>query len=62
MAAQYSLFENTRLRFGVNNVLDKEPPIMDTNVQPGTLGNGNTYPQFYDALGRWIFIGATLDF
>ncbi len=62
LAGNYSVFENTRLRFGVNNVLDNDPPIMDTNIQPGTLGNGNTYPQMYDSLGRWIFIGATVEF
>jgi outer membrane receptor protein involved in Fe transport len=47
------------LRFGVNNVLDESPPISD-NV--GTTGNGNTYPQTYDALGRWVFMGISVDF
>lgn len=62
LSGNYSVFENTRLRFGVNNVFDNDPPIMDTNVQPPVLGNGNTYPQMYDTLGRWIFVGATVDF
>ena len=26
------------------------------------LGNGNTYPQVYDALGRFVFAGVTIDF
>jgi hypothetical protein len=26
------------------------------------FGNGNTFPQVYDALGRTIFIGITADF
>ena len=25
-------------------------------------GNGKTYPQVYDALGRYVFFNATLDF
>jgi iron complex outermembrane recepter protein len=62
LAGNFTLYENTRFRFGVNNVLDNDPPIMDTNVQPGTLGNGNTYPQVYDSLGRWVFMGVTVDF
>ena len=28
----------------------------------GTTGNGNTYPQTYDALGRYVFVRATVDF
>jgi iron complex outermembrane receptor protein len=25
-------------------------------------GNGNTYPQVYDALGRYVFAGVTVEF
>lgn len=51
--------ESINLRFGVNNVLDNDPPL---SASVGTTGNGNTYPQSYDALGRFMFIGATVDF
>ncbi|UVO50445.1 TonB-dependent receptor [Sphingomonas sp. SUN019] len=44
-------------RVGANNVLDKQPPL---NGQ--SLGNGNTYSQVYDTLGRYIYTGVTLDF
>jgi iron complex outermembrane recepter protein len=60
LAGNWDLYENTRLRFGVNNILDQDPPI-SANVGAG-FGNGNTYPQVYDALGRFVFIGATVDF
>ena len=53
-ATDYSTF-----RFGVNNVLDEDPPL---SASTGTTGNGNTYPQSYDALGRYVFVGVTLDF
>ena len=46
-------------RFGVNNVLDDDPPL---SASVGTTGNGNTYPQTYDAMGRYLFLGLTLDF
>jgi iron complex outermembrane receptor protein len=59
LSGTWQAFENTSIRFGMNNILDEDPPLSD-NV--GTTGNGNTYPQVYDALGRYIFIGATLDF
>jgi iron complex outermembrane receptor protein len=51
--------DNASLRFGVNNLLDDDPPLTSL---PGTTGNGNTYPQTYDALGRFIFMGLTVDF
>jgi outer membrane receptor protein involved in Fe transport len=47
-------------RAGVNNILDREPPIA-THL-PATVGSGNTYPQVYDSMGRYIFAGVTLDF
>jgi outer membrane receptor protein involved in Fe transport len=48
----------TTFRFGINNVFDKDPPL--TN-DPGTTGNGNTFPQTYDALGRYVFAGVTIN-
>lgn len=59
-AAQWQVFESTNLRFGVTNVFDTDPPLSD-NVGSGA-GNGNTYPQVYDSLGRFVFVGATVDF
>ncbi len=43
----------------MNNVLDNDPPL---SVSVGTTGNGNTYPQTHDSLGRYVFVGATVDF
>ncbi|MGE0532120.1 MAG: TonB-dependent receptor [Hyphomonadaceae bacterium] len=60
LAANYDLFENTRLRMGVNNVLDREPPL--SRFTGAGFGNGNTFPQVYDSLGRWVFMGVTVDF
>lgn len=60
LSAGYQLFDNTALRAGVNNVTDEDPPL---SAVVGTApGNGNTYPQVYDALGRYIFFGASVDF
>ena len=47
-------------RIGVNNITDREPPI--ATQLPAGFGSGNTYPQVYDAMGRYIFAGVTLDF
>ena len=45
------------MRVGSNNILDRQPPL-----NGASLGNGNTYSQVYDALGRYIYAGVTLDF
>jgi len=50
------------LRLGANNILDKEPPVAGGQVIPAGFGNGNTFPQVYDALGRYMFAGVTVDF
>jgi iron complex outermembrane recepter protein len=52
--------EHYTLNAGINNILDVEPPL-SSNVGTG-FGNGNTYPQVYDALGRYIFVGLTAKF
>jgi len=51
--------DHYQFRLGANNVFDKLPPVL---VTPAPFGNGNTYPQVYDSLGRYIFAGVTLDF
>jgi len=50
------------LQIGVNNVLDKDPPILPTTSLPPPFFNGNTYPQVYDTLGRFIFANLKIDF
>ena len=55
----WNVTEMAKVRLGINNVLDDDPSI---NASVGTTGNGNTYPQVYDALGRYIFGGVTVKF
>ncbi|HEY8571695.1 TonB-dependent receptor domain-containing protein [Phenylobacterium sp.] len=59
LAATWQVRDNARLRFGANNIFDRDPPLSSI---VGTTGNGNTYPQTYDALGRYVFIGLTANF
>jgi outer membrane receptor protein involved in Fe transport len=47
------------IRGGINNVLDTDPPLTDQQG-PSVFGNNNTFPGTYEALGRKIFINATL--
>lgn len=48
------------MRFGSNNLLDRQPPINALGL--GVVQNGNTFAQVYDSLGRYIYAGITLDF
>jgi outer membrane receptor protein involved in Fe transport len=59
LAANWAITEKAALTLGINNVLDDNPSISGA---VGTTGNGNTYPQTYDALGRYVFLRATVDF
>lgn len=59
LAGTWGVTDYATLRAGVNNILDTDPPL---SASAGTTGNGNTYPQSYDALGRYFFVGATFDF
>lgn len=55
--ASWSMTDMAQVRLGINNVLDDDPQL---NGSVGNTGNGNTFPQVYDALGRFIFGGVTV--
>jgi iron complex outermembrane receptor protein len=56
------VFSGLTGRLGINNVTDKDPPLLGAANCVSTYCNGNTFPQVYDTLGRFIFIGLTADF
>jgi iron complex outermembrane recepter protein len=61
LAAAWNLSKTLSLRFGINNLFDRDPPIVsNTLADPAIFGNGNTFPGTYDALGRTIFLNLTV--
>jgi len=60
LAVTYRGLPDATIRVGANNIFDIEPPL-STSIKAGA-GNGNTYPQIYDALGRFLFARVTLDY
>jgi outer membrane receptor protein involved in Fe transport len=65
LSGTWKVKDGYNLRFGVNNILDKDPPIVDSTnfgISGPPFGNGNTFPQVYDSLGRTFFLGITADF
>jgi outer membrane receptor protein involved in Fe transport len=62
VALNFRVGDHYNFRLGVNNLLDKEPPVVGQDVCPAGVCNGNTWAGTYDTLGRYIFGGITLDF
>ncbi|QIL89950.1 TonB-dependent receptor plug domain-containing protein [Microbulbifer sp. SH-1] len=61
LSAAWAATDNVIVRSGINNLLDEEPPLT-ADAGAGIFGNGNTFPGIYDALGRYAFLGVTVDF
>jgi iron complex outermembrane receptor protein len=59
-AASWQITKTYALRAGINNLLDKDPPV--GGVTSSVFGNGNTFPQVYDAMGRRVFLNLTARF
>jgi outer membrane receptor protein involved in Fe transport len=52
----FRLRKQLELRIGVNNLLDRQPPLVVANTAAGGgPSSGNTYPEWYDPLGRYVF-------
>ncbi|RYV02248.1 TonB-dependent receptor [Shewanella sp. OPT22] len=60
LSGNWQATESTNLYFGVNNVLDKEPQVIGN--APSGSGNGNTFPGVVDALGRYVYMGVTINY
>lgn len=56
--------DNFTLVLSVQNLLDKEPPLVGSSVgvQNPSFNSGNTFPSTYDTLGRRFAVGATMRF
>jgi iron complex outermembrane receptor protein len=59
LAGSWNITKQLTLRGGVNNVLDRDPPL---SLGPAPVGNGNTFAQVYDSLGRHFFVALTAKF
>jgi len=73
LTGRIRVYKSVMLQVGVNNLADKDPPIIPTNgggygndcptITPrGSSCNGNTFPGTYDALGRFFFAHASVQF
>jgi len=56
--AMFRFMESHDLVVGVNNIFDKEPPMMGGTISD----NANTIAGFYDTLGRYLYANVTVRF
>lgn len=59
LTTSFDVSDNFSFNIGVNNILDKDPPILPTTW--GTT-NANTFVETYDPAGRYVFISGTMKF
>jgi outer membrane receptor protein involved in Fe transport len=62
VSAAWNATRMIRLHISINNVANKRPPIVGGTIGTTTTNSGNTFPQNYDAVGRYVTFGATLTF
>jgi iron complex outermembrane recepter protein len=59
--ASMDVTEHVNVRLGINNLTDKQPPVVGLTASPQLI-NGNMVAGMYDSLGRYLFAGVTAKF
>ena len=60
LTAEWSAAGNYVFTGGISNLFDTDPQVSsDAGTAPG---NGNTFPAFFDALGRYVFVNLGVSF
>jgi len=62
LGVSYNTPWNGKLSLSVNNVFDKTPPVVGNEIGSSYENAGNTFPQWYDALGRYFSFGVSFRF
>ncbi|WP_312219984.1 TonB-dependent receptor domain-containing protein [Brevundimonas sp.] len=62
LSGRWDITQTVRLTATINNLFDKAPPMVGSQIGSTSANNGNTFPQTYDAIGRYFTFGATLRF
>jgi outer membrane receptor protein involved in Fe transport len=62
LSTRFNVNEHFDLTFTVQNLFDKDPPIVGNSAGTSSFNSGNTYPSTYDSLGRRFAAGARIKF
>ena len=58
----FNIEKSFTFRLGVENLFDKQPPVVGSEAGSTTHNAANTFPTVYDVLGRQFFAGITAKF
>ena len=62
LSASYK-WNKVTARLGINNVLDKDPPLVGSDEGGNSVFyENNTFPSLYDTLGRHVFLSVSAEF
>ena len=62
LAGSFDINEVWSVRASIDNLLDRDPPIVGNEYGGTTENSGNTYPAVYDPIGRYFTVGVTARF
>lgn len=62
LTTRWNATENFTFTFSIQNLFDKQPPILGSDIGTTSYNSGNTYPSTYDPLGRRFAVAAKLRF
>ncbi len=60
--ASYHFGDHTKFTFGIDNIFEKDAPVVGGEVGSTSYNSGNTFPSTYDNLGRMYKVGVKLTF
>lgn len=60
--ASWNFSKNIKINLSIANATGKTPPFVGNTVSGTGVNAGNTFPQFYDVVGRYYTLGANFKF
>ena len=61
-SVDWNATKNLKLKLSVANMFDKKPPLVGSTIGTTQTNSGNTFPSYYDVVGRYWTVGASLKF
>jgi iron complex outermembrane receptor protein len=62
LGTRFAVTDNFTFSFLIQNLLDKDPPVVGNDIGSTLYNSGNTFPSTYDAVGRRFVASARLRF
>ncbi len=62
LTTTFDVNEHFQMNMGVSNLFDKNPPLAASTQNGGNGEQSNTFPTFYDVLGRRFFVSGRVRF